>query len=220
VRWYFTGLVALGFSVMAPLSSVALGDSPPPSIELPRQGFELIAKAHGVTVYKNNSADVIWIGAVGFIPAPPERVFQALLAYESQVGKIGRVSEATVLSRDVGGLVVYERLNLPIISDRDFILRVAHGQDLARRWITYRAVSDHGPGPRDGIVRVVRNSGEWELVPTEDGKATVARCEFRINLGGMLPLWMAKAGAGREVPQLFTDICRLSLGSGKEGTCP
>ena len=217
VRLAFIGLV--GFIAIATPSQGALGSNPPPGIELPRQGFEQIANKRGVAVYKNNSSDVIWIGAVGLIPAPPEQVYKALLEYEHQVGKIGRVSEATILSRDPGGLFVYERLNLPIISDRDFVLRVTHGQDVGRRWISYQAVNGLGPGPRRGIVRVTRNNGAWELLPTQDGRATIARCEFRINLGGMLPLWMAKSRAGSEIPQLYSDICRMSLGSGKAGTC-
>lgn len=201
-------------------SQVALGADPPSQIDLPRQGFVQIAKTRGVVVYKNNSSDVIWIGAVGIIPAPPDKVYQALLEYDRQAGKIIRVSEATVLSRDQDSLFVYQRLNLPIISDRDFVLRVTHGQDLTRRWIRYQAVSDQGPGPRPGIVRVTRNTGAWELLPTQGGNATIARCEFRISLGGILPLWMAKSRAGNEIPQLYSDICKLSLGSGKAGSCP
>jgi hypothetical protein len=220
VRFHLSGLLALALPLIAPPSSRAVGDAAPPRIELPRQGFELIAKARGVAVYKNDTSDAVWIGAVGLIPVPPEQVYAALLEYERQVGKIGRVSEATVLSRGPNDFFVYERLNLPVISDRDFVLRVTHGEDVTRRWITYRAVTGRGPGPRQGIVRVVRHDGEWELISTKDGKATLARCEFRINLGGMLPLWMAKAGAGRELPQLYSEICKLSLGSGKAETCP
>jgi hypothetical protein len=220
MRCLLSGLLAVALVTTAPRPSRAVGDAAPAGIELPRQGFELIANARGVAVYKNSSSDTVWIGAVGLIPAPPAQVYAALLQYERQVGKIGRVSEATVLSRGSNDLFVYERLNLPVISDRDFVIRVTYGEDVARRWITYRAVSDRGPKPRDGIVRVVRNDGEWELVSTQDGRATLARCEFRINLGGRLPLWMAKAGAGREIPQLYSEICKLSLGSGKAGTCP
>jgi hypothetical protein len=201
-------------------SPVALGEGQPVSIELPRQGFEQIAKTRGVVVYKNDSADVIWIGAVGIIHAPPEKVYQALLEYDRQAGKIGRVSEATVLSHEQNSLFVYERLKMPVISDRDFVLRVTHGQDLTRRWIHYEAVIDHGPGPRPGIVRVTRNNGAWDLVPTQDGNATIARCEFRIHLGGRLPLWLARSRAGSEIPQLYSEICKLSLGSWKAGTCP
>jgi hypothetical protein len=214
----FTRLLALSVLLIASASSGAAGSGAPSGIQLPRKGFELIANQRGVAVYKNDSSDTIWIGAVGLIPAPPDQVYAALLEYERQAGKIGRVSEATVLSRGPNALYVYERLNLPFISDRDFVLRVTHGGDLARRWISYQAVADRGPRPRDGIVRVLRHVGQWELTPTRDG--TLARCEFRIDLGGLLPLWMAKAGAGREIPQLYSEICKLSLGSEKAETCP
>jgi hypothetical protein len=213
-------LLSISVLLTASLASGSAGEVTPPRIDLPRKGFELIANERGVAVYKNNSTDAIWIGAVGLIPAPPERVYAALLEYERQVGTIGRVSEATVLSRGPNALDVYERLNLPVISDRDFVLRVRHGEDPIRRWITYRAVSDRGPRPRDGIVRVLRHDGQWELLPAQDGRATLARNEFRISLGGLLPLWLAKASAGREIPQLFAEICKLSLGATKAGSCP
>jgi hypothetical protein len=201
-------------------SQVAPSEGQPNSIELPRQGFVQIAKTRGVVVYRNNSSDVIWIGAVGIIPAPPEKVYQVLLEYDRQAGKIVRVSEATVLSHDQNSLLVYQRLSLTAVRDRDFVLRVTHGQDLTRRWIRYQAVSDQGPPPRPGIVRVNRNNGAWELLPTQGGNATIARCEFRIHLGGRLPLWLAKSRAGSEIPQLYSDICKLSFGSWKAGICP
>jgi hypothetical protein len=201
-------------------SQLAASEGLPPAIDLPRPGFEQIAKTRDVVVYKNNTSDVIWIGAVGLIPAPPELVYQALLEYDRQVGKIGRVSEARVLAQEENVLFVYERLNLPVISDRDFVLRVTHGHDPTKRWIHYQAVTDRGPGPRPGIVRVTRNTGAWELVATQGGSATIARCEFRIHLGGMLPLWLAKSRAGSEIPHLYSEICKLSLGSGKADTCP
>jgi hypothetical protein len=200
--------------------SGATPDQAPVKVELPRKGFEQIAQRRGVTVYKNNSADVVWIGAVGVIPAPPERVQSALLDYERQPGKIGRVSEAKILSRDGRGIYVYERLNLPIISDRDFVLRVTSGGDAEKRWIAYWAVTDQGPKPRDGIVRVTRHNGVWELLPTQEGKATILRCEIQINLGGMVPLWMAKSKAGEEIPELYANVCRLSVGSEKAAVCP
>jgi hypothetical protein len=208
--------VASALSAVAASAAVA----PPAKIELPRRGFEFITRERGVWVYKNASADLIWIGAVGIIPAPAEKVFEALLDYDRQAGNIGRVSEAKVLSRDADGLYVYERLNLPIISDRDFTLRVDRGVDGKRRWITYSAVQDHGPAPRDGIVRVSRHTGVWELIPTDDGKGTYARSEFRIDLGGSVPLWMAKSKAGVEIPELYANICKLSLGQANAGACP
>jgi hypothetical protein len=201
------------------LPGVASTDGSPVKVDLPRKGFEQIAQRRGVTVYKNNTADVVWIGAIGVIPAPPERVHYALLDYEHQAGKIGRVSEAKVLSRDARGLLVYERLNLPIISDRDFVLRVTHGVDGDKRWIAYWAVNDRGPKPRDGVVRVTKHNGVWELLPTQDGRATIARCEIQISLGGMVPLWLAKSKAGEEIPELYSNVCKLSVGPEKAALC-
>ena len=211
--------IAVGCLVIS-LPGSALPEQSPVKVELPRRGFEQIARRRGVTVYKNSSADVVWIGAVGLIPAPPEKVQTALLDYERQPGKIGRVSEAKVLSRDARGFYVYERLNLPIISDRDFVLRVTHGAVAEKRWIAYWAVTDQGPKPRDGIVRVTRHNGVWELLPTQEGRATILRCEIQINLGGMVPLWMAKSKAGEEIPELYANVCRLSLGPEKAAACP
>jgi hypothetical protein len=217
------GVVALVASSVLPVPGLAPGvawaDKPPPKIELPRPGFEVIGQDRSVTVYQHDSSNLIWIGAVGIIPAPPDKIYEALLDYDHQVGKIGRVSEAKVLSRDARGLYVYERLNLPIISDRDFTLRVTHGVEGERRWIAYWAVTDHGPKQRDGIVRVTSHNGVWELLPTQGGKATIARCEIQINLAGMVPLWLAKSKAGEEIPELYSNVCKLSLGEGKAGTC-
>jgi hypothetical protein len=196
------------------------GSQAPPKIELPRTGFEFVTRARGVWVYKNTTADLIWIGAVGIIPAQPDQILSALLDYEHQPGKIGRVSEAKILSRGADSLYVYERLNLPVISDRDFTLKVTHGTDGRRTWVTYAAVSDRGPGPRDGIVRVTRQFGIWELIPTDDGTGTFVRSEFRIDLAGSVPLWLVNSGAGKEIPALYADVCKLSLGPGGASKCP
>jgi len=219
VKTLFTVLLV---ALLSTLSAVAGGDGSqaPPKIQLPRTGFEFITKERGVWVYKNATADLIWIGAVSVVPAQPERVMAALLDYEHQPGKIGRISEAKILSRDGDALYVYERLNLPVISDRDFTLKVTHGTDGRRLWITYAAANDRGPAPRDGIVRVTRHSGTWELIPTDDGKGTFLRSEFRIDLAGSVPLWLVRPGAGKEIPALYADVCRLSLGPGGASKCP
>jgi hypothetical protein len=218
------GLLALLGFLVVPLPGVApgiaRGQKPPPKIELPRPGFELIAQERGVSVYQNDSSNMIWIGAVGIIPAPADKIHKALLDYEHQIGKIGRVSEVKVLSREPDSLYVYQRLSLPVISDRDVTLRVVHGVDGKRRWIAYWAVTDRGPKPREGIVRVTRDRGVWELVAIPGGKSTLARYEMRMDLGGDVPLWMAKGNAGDEIPELYSSVCKLSLGESEAGTCP
>lgn len=210
------GLCALAASGVSP----AHAERVPLMPYLSSSAFETIAQEKGVRVYKHRTSEIIRIGAEGRFPAPPEQVRQALLDYPRQVGTIARLSEARVLSRAERALYVYQRLNLPVIDDRDFVLHVRHGADGEMRWVSYWAVTDRGPRPRDGVVRVTNHRGTWVLEPTDNGRATRVRYQVSIDLGGMLPRWMARAGAGRELPELFGAICRLSRPDRRYGQCP
>jgi hypothetical protein len=207
--------------VVGTTGSVARAERNPLPPYLHDGKFEQIADKRGVKVYKHRSSDIIRIGAQAVFPTPPRRVQRALLDYHRQVGKIARLSEARVLGRGEGQLHVYQRLNLPVISDRDFVLEVRYGRQRGDTlWLAYRAVTDRGPPPRGGVVRVSHHRGSWELQPARGGKATRVTFQTSIDLGGWLPKWMARAGAGRELPELFAAICRLSRPDARQGRCP
>ena len=132
-------------------------------------------------------------------------MLQALLDYRGQVGKIARLSESKVLSRSGNSLLVYQRLNLPVISDRDFNLKVSWWRDGDTTWVAYRAIK-RGLPPRDGVVRVSHHLGSWQLRPINNGRQTLVRFQVSIDLAGWLPRWMARSGSGKEVPELFVAI--------------
>jgi hypothetical protein len=179
-------------------------------------GYEQIAQRRGVTVYKHRDSDIIKLGADGRIDAPPDEVLQTLLDYERQVGVIDRLTESKVVARRDGRLRVYQRLNLPVIDDRDFTLDVRWGRSGDLRWITYRAVRSGSP-ERDGVVRVTHHQGSWQLEPLDGGRATSVRFMVAIDLGGWLPKWMARAGSGKELPELFASVRQLVRSSSEHG---
>jgi hypothetical protein len=176
-------------------------------IDAPR--FEAIGAARGITVYQDKQSPMIRIAAEGVIGAPPLAVRDALIDYERQVGVIARVSEIKVLERRPGGARVYQRLNLPVIDDRDYTLDVSWGTDGGTHWIRYGAVEEGGPDPVDGVVRVNSHSGSWQLRPAEGGDATLVRYQFHMDMAGLIPRWMVKSSAGKEVPLVFADVCKL-----------
>lgn len=181
----------------------------PLDISLQKEGFERIAYKFGVKAYKHKQSEIIRIAAEGRLAAPPERVLEVLLDYEGQVGKIDRVSESRILDRGPSWYLVYQRLNLPIIDDRDYVMYVDWGADGDNLWITYRAGSHRGPAERDGIVRVTHHRGSWQLKPVNDGSATLARFQTTIDLAGWLPRWLARSKAGDELPGLFQNLRRM-----------
>ena len=188
----------------------------PFSQNLESEGFLEIDREFGVKVYKDPESDVIRIAAEGRLAATPKQVFKAVLDYEGQVGVIKRVSETRILEKGPGWMLVYQRLNLPIISDRDYTLYVTWGAEGDNLWVNFRS-SYMGPEKRDGIVRVIEHYGSWQMKPVNNGRFTLARFQVRIDLAGSLPKWLARSGAGDELPELFQNIRRMLVRQNQDG---
>ncbi len=191
---------------------------PPGTIDFAREGFESRGTRARVRIFERGGGDVVRIGAEARLPASPEEVQEVLLDYPRHPGTVSHVAEARPLERGDGWMLVYQRLSMPVIDDRDFVLRVTWGEHAdGSRWIVYRAGGE-GPPPVDGVVRVTQNHGGWYLRPIESGRATLARYESNMDLGGSLPTWMSRSGAVDELPDLFTGVCEL-LGLPRDA-CP
>jgi hypothetical protein len=204
------GVVILLFMVQA--LAIHGAEWTDPEQPLTDEGFEVIAREQGVTVYQNKGAKNIRVAAEGIVNAPPQRVAQVLLDYEHQKGVIKRVSESNILERKPRFMIVYQHLNLPIISDRDYTLFVTWGTSGGLRWIVYHAITEKGPPEKDGVVRVAEHEGSWQLKPLgANGEITQVRFQMSIDLAGWLPRWLARSKAGDEVPDLFASIRTLVL---------
>lgn len=213
-------IVATVVALLVPASIPAAEiEMTPLGMKLASEGFEVIEKTHGVTAYKHTRSEIIRIAAEGTIAARPEAVLSVLLAYEDQVGKIDRVSKSHIIDRGPNWILVYQRLNLPVISDRDYVMYVDWGANGDNLYITYRAGSHRGPPEQDGVVRVTHHRGSWQLKPILGGKATLARFQSTIDLSGWLPKWLARSKAGDELPGLFQDVRRM-LAETKRGGVP
>jgi len=194
------------FVLFALAGTAAEDEVTPPGIAFSSVGFEQIASEDGVTVYRDPDAPVIRIGAEATFAAPPEVVADVLLDYDCQAGRIGRLSEVVILERQESSLLVYERLNLPIISDRDFNLRVTWSVQNGRRFIRWHAVDGEGVPPKDGVVRVLEHTGSWTLTPIADGRFTKARFQTRLDFAGWVPRWLVRPKAGKEMPGFFREL--------------
>jgi hypothetical protein len=173
---------------------------------LESQGFYPIGEQHGVKVFRRDTGRGIELGAEGEIAAPPEVVLAALTDYGSHPKWVRGVRESQVLKRADHALEVYQRLDLPVLVDRDFTLKVTWGEEGTARWLRFSTANQDGPAPRPGVVRVSTNDGSWYLEPTRGGVATHAIYRFHLDLAGSLPSWLGKGHAGKELPNLFDGI--------------
>jgi len=188
-----------------------LGPMPPRSEATPMgralvdNGFSEIADEDSVKVFRDESADAIDLAAEGNFAQSPQKVLELLLDYPSHVGLVENLSEIQVVETGDNWILVYEKLTLPVIRNRDYNLLVRWGRDGDTTWIVFDSVEDRGV-EASGAVRVLHHHGSWQLQPLPGNGGTKARFQFSIDFGGVLPMWMVSSGAADALPSLFESF--------------
>ena len=149
--------------------------------------------------------------AVGMIEASPAAVFAVLDDSEAYPSFMPYTSECRVLRRDKDTVLAYQRLELPVVSDRDYTLRSKHqrwiGPDGPIYWIRWEPANDLGPAEKPGVQRVNICEGGWLLEPTESG-GTRAIYTIYTDSGGTIPPMLANTGSRIAIRKVFEAIRR------------
>lgn len=98
---------------------------------------------------------------------------------------------------DDGGRLNYTRLDLPVVSSRDYICHVVTESKVApdgtgvyqQHW---KAEPDAFPARRD-VVRLRLNEGSWKVAPKGEGTSWVVY-KFTVDPGGSVPGFLASVG--------------------------
>jgi hypothetical protein len=185
-------LLAIAASAEQPLAErgaalgwkeVARSDEP----DDPESGYVVYERVLDGSSYRALRLDVSFA-------ASPEEVAAAVLLRLRDPRYLGDDETRRELRRSADELVTYSVLDLPLVSDRDFTLRIRHSRDALRGTarITWEAADDLAPPPPRGIVRM-HSEGFWEFRAGDDGLAR-ATSETHADLGGFIPGWLARRG--------------------------
>lgn len=177
-----------------------------PLVTGPLPGFKHVGGKNGVEVYRLMSSPVIDLFAEGDIEAPPAVVRDVLLDYDNAAKVTDNIRESRVLHRTDSDATVYQRLKLPVVSDRDFTIHAKWGKRGDALTVQYAVDNSLGPAAQGGVVRVSLQQGAWALEPIRDGTATHARYHVQIDLAGSIPKWMVSGGAAKSLPKLFDGV--------------
>jgi hypothetical protein len=183
-------------------------------------GWEVAARNERVTVYARQRPDtgLQEMQAEGLFDAPPAEVWRALRDYDHHPQTMPYVEVARVLHREPGDKVwyVYNVLNLPLVSRRDYVLRVVDesawkdGQGYFK--ITWRTANGRAPGKPGKAVRIEVNDGFWLLQPAEGGTSTRAVYYIHTDPGGALPKWILNRANGTAIPDVWEAVRRAAKG--------
>jgi hypothetical protein len=149
--------------------------------------------------------------ATATLSAPIEDIQSALLDIRSHASFMPYVVESQDLGVEGPGnaRLAYTRLEFPLLSSRDFVLRITvdkqvtseGGDEFATRWVSEPGALQE----RSGVIRLRLNEGSWKARRISSGETAVAY-RFRVDPAGWIPPMLANDANRRALPSVFRSL--------------
>jgi hypothetical protein len=154
----------------------------------------------------------VW--AEGTIKAMPIDIQNALMDEKRFTQFMPYLTEAREIGtrEPDGAKYIYSKIDLPVLSPRDFIHKCYLDKDaatdpqgaFANHWF---AVPNKTPN-RSNVVRLQISEGSWLVTPNPDGKSSHVVYKFSAEIGGSVPISAANRANARGVGDTFANIER------------
>jgi hypothetical protein len=167
-------------------------------------GWKRVDEEHGIVVDARDvpGSSLHEVRASIHSALPPATIAAVVWRYEDHAQFVPRLEHVEVV-RDVGSdeRIVYEQLAIPLLKDRDVVLRARreHAPD-GTIDIRTTAIDGDGPPPTSRFVRVQTSAGHWHLAPAAGGTDVVY--DIRTDVGGSVPAWIVNRAQREAVPDL------------------
>lgn len=178
--------------------------------------WEKAKESKGIVVYARDvpNSRVREVKASTVVATSTARVHEVVLdmnhyiefmPYVEQVKLVGKQGDNTYF--------IYYLLDLPLVSRRDYTIRLKDYVDKANSFYQVKWVeaNNRGPGEKDGVVRITVNKGSWTIEPIQGGKATRLTYWLYTDPGGSIPAWIANKANTVSLPDLLTAVKKRSL---------
>jgi ribosome-associated toxin RatA of RatAB toxin-antitoxin module len=173
--------------------------------------WKLVSQSDNVTLYRRPRAGpgLYESKAIGNFAAPIGVVHAVVDDVESYSEFMPYTVECRVLKRETDSVVTYQRISAPLVSDRDYTVRVrttskpvVGGTSYFSRWETENAL---GPPEKPRVVRVKLCEGSWLLEPL-GSNATRATYTIYTDSGATIPGFIKNVGSQIGIRKIFAAI--------------
>jgi len=176
------------------------------------QPWEKVAEDDGITVWSREVPDspVLEVKAQTVMKIDIERVWTVVSDVDHFAEFMPYVEEARVLAKEGdSAVVIYQRIDPPMVQQRDYALRVQFKRDTekgiyTRRW---QAAPERAPKARAGVLRLTNVSGSWNLERLDAGRTRVTYTLLS-DPGGAIPGWASNFANRRSLPELLRAVSK------------
>jgi ribosome-associated toxin RatA of RatAB toxin-antitoxin module len=170
-------------------------------------GWETVSHDEGILVERRREPGTTFyeVRASTHTPFPPSVIFATLWKHEEYVEFVPYLKKLEILKQSAHEKVIYEQIKMPpLISDRDYTIKITAEHDAARGAIHIRfvAVPDEGPPEQSNYVRVKHIQGGWTLELASDSGSEVTYV-VASHPGGTVPAWIINAAQKEATPNLL-----------------
>ncbi len=126
----------------------------------------------------------------------------------------GSFKERVVLRETPSERWTYERIKVPIVEDRDYVIHVKLDQPAAsgRCEVSFQTEEDPARPPVHGAVRIKSIRGNWVVLPSSDGKVSVVYRVFS-DPGGSIPAFFVRGAQRDTAVDFFKTILARAEGT-------
>ncbi len=158
--------------------------------------WKRLEEAHGVVVEGRavSGSQLREVRVVAQCVASPQKLFEVLWDVRAQAQWVPNLKELRVLRSSDDEHLIYERVKIPVVQDRDYVLRMTKKIDAASGVyeIIGSGASELGPAPTSGVVRMTELRSRFTLAPSEGGGSRITYVSFG-DPAGKIPMWIARA---------------------------
>jgi hypothetical protein len=162
----------------------------------------------GVTLQRRNvpGSSFHEYRAVVDVPLPPARVAEEVWRTMRE-GDMDSLKRREILHAAADELIIYDQIRTPVVSDRDYTVRVRRSFDVQSGRTRFRCESANelGPPPAHGYVRIPIIRAGWMTAPDGKGGTTLTYYAFS-EPGGSVPAFLVR---GAQQDRSLADVVRI-----------
>jgi hypothetical protein len=139
-------------------------------------------------------------------PVSPEVVLRGIWTGLTEPPQ-GTVRKRQLIRQSETEVVVYDQVKTPVVSDRDYTMRIYQAKDEKSGvlQVRFETANDLGPPAAAGFVRIPLVRGSWRIEPGDGGGAKLTY-QCYSEPGGSIPAFMVR---GAQQNQVVTDMRRI-----------
>src|SRR5262245_61883656 len=167
--------------------------------------WQVVSNKNGLLVERRASDGALYeVRVTTESSLAPAAIFDTIWAQREHPQFVPHLKRLELISDSGDERVAYEQVEVPLVRDRDYTVRLQKRVDAdARRYeVSFVTANDAGPPPDRHHVRVPSIRGHWLIEPGPDGKGSMVRYEVLSDPGGVLPAWLLNYVQGDAVAKL------------------